>query len=179
MSISAVLREQVRQRAGCACEFCGVSEVDVGGLLTLDHFWPRSKGGPDTLENLLYACMGCNQFKQDYWPSTSESPRLWNPRVESSGRHWVELEDGLLAALTPQGEFTIRRLRLNRVQLVGARQRRRQQVDVMRLLQRYQEIVSLQAQVNQQLAVLSLEQQVLLREQREMLEVLLRQLGRE
>lgn len=115
MSISGELRERVRQRAGCACEFCGVSEVDVGGLLTLDHFQPQSKGGPDTLENLLYACASCNQFK----------------------------------------------------------------VDVIRLLERYQQIVSLQSQVNQQLATLSLEQQVLLREQRELLEILLGQAGRQ
>jgi hypothetical protein len=132
MSISAALREQVRQRAGCVCEFCGVSEVDVGGLLTLDHFQPQSKGGQDTFENLLYACAVCNQFKQDYWPSKSESPRLWNPREELSSQHWVELEDGYWAALSPQGEFTIQRLRLNRSQLVAARQRRRQQADVMR-----------------------------------------------
>jgi hypothetical protein len=47
MSLSAELREQLRERAGFACEFCGVSETDVGGLLTADHFRPRSKGGSD------------------------------------------------------------------------------------------------------------------------------------
>jgi 5-methylcytosine-specific restriction endonuclease McrA len=68
MSLTALIREQVRQRAQCACEFCGVTEIDVGGMLTIDHFRPRTKVGSDTLENLIYACIACNQYKQDYWP---------------------------------------------------------------------------------------------------------------
>jgi 5-methylcytosine-specific restriction endonuclease McrA len=50
MSLTASIREQVRQRAQCACEFCGVTEIDVGGMLTIDHFQPRTKAGSDTLE---------------------------------------------------------------------------------------------------------------------------------
>lgn len=53
MSLTASIREQVRQRAQCACEFCGVNEIDVGGMLTIDHFQPRTKAGSDTLENLV------------------------------------------------------------------------------------------------------------------------------
>ncbi len=112
MSLSADLCEQVRQRADCACEFCGVSEIDVGGLLTIDHFHPRSKGGAETLENLIYACIHCNQYKQDYWPRDDLAPRLWNPRESFGSRPFVESEDGRLIALTIVGEFTIRRLRL-------------------------------------------------------------------
>jgi outer membrane lipoprotein-sorting protein len=44
----------VRRRANFACEFCGVSETDAGGQLTVDHFQPRHKGGDDSLENLIY-----------------------------------------------------------------------------------------------------------------------------
>jgi 5-methylcytosine-specific restriction endonuclease McrA len=69
MSISSEIREQVRRRANFACEFCGASETDVGGQLTIDHFQPKSKGGNDSLENLLYSCIRCNQYKQDYWPT--------------------------------------------------------------------------------------------------------------
>jgi hypothetical protein len=46
----------------------------VGGLLTIDHFQPRSKGGTDALENLIYACINCNQHKQDYWPHDEVMP---------------------------------------------------------------------------------------------------------
>jgi len=38
MTITADIREQVRQRANFACEFCGVTETDTGGHLTVDHF---------------------------------------------------------------------------------------------------------------------------------------------
>jgi hypothetical protein len=42
MSLTASTREQVRQRAHCACEFCGVTEIDAGGMLTINtHFLIR------------------------------------------------------------------------------------------------------------------------------------------
>ncbi len=37
MSLPDAARQQVRRRAGFACEFCGVTEADAGGLLTIDH----------------------------------------------------------------------------------------------------------------------------------------------
>jgi 5-methylcytosine-specific restriction endonuclease McrA len=43
MSLVASIREQVRQRGQCACEFCGITEIDTGGMLTIDHFRPRVK----------------------------------------------------------------------------------------------------------------------------------------
>jgi hypothetical protein len=176
MSLTASTREQVRQRAQCACEFCGVTEIDVGGMLTIDHFQPRTKAGSDTLENLIYACIACNQYKQDYWPRTEIAPILWNPRQESAGLHFVEQEDGQLTALTPTGVFTIKRLRLNRSQLIAARQRRQQQLQVEKLLRRYQELTTLQSRINIQLTDLAIEQQVLLTEQREWLRILLSRL---
>ena len=56
MSLSHAARNRVRQRANYACEYCGVSEVDSGGMLTIDHFQPKSKGGTDALRNLVYCC---------------------------------------------------------------------------------------------------------------------------
>ncbi len=92
MSLSSQLREQVRQRAYCSCEFCGVLESDVGGLLTIDHFRPQSRGGADDLDNLVYACASCNQYKQGYWSDDSSASRLWNPRVDETTDHFIELE---------------------------------------------------------------------------------------
>ena len=176
MSLTASIREKVRQRAHCACEFCGITEIDTGGLLTIDHFRPRARAGSDELENLIYACITCNQYKQDYWPQTETAPTLWNPRQEIASQHFVEQEDGQLTALTPTGIFTIKRLRLNRSQLTAARQRRRQQLQVERLLRRYQELTTLQSQINNQLTDLAIEQQMLLKEQREWLRILLSRL---
>lgn len=173
MSLSPELREQVRQRAKCTCEFCSVSETDVGGLLTIDHFQPQSKGGSDDQDNLIYSCVCCNQYKQDYWPASESEPRLWNPRQESISAHFLELDDGQVVAISPSGEFTIRRLRLNRAPLVAYRRRRRQRAEEIRLLERYRDLVQLLSQVNGQLSELVLEQQQLLQEQRDLLRILL------
>jgi HNH endonuclease len=177
MSLSGAIREQVRQRAQCACEFCGVTEIDTGGMLTIDHFRPRAKAGSDELENLIYACITCNQYKQDYWPQTETAPILWNPRQESASQHFVEQEDGQLTALTPIGIFTIKRLRLNRSQLIAVRQRLQQHLQVERLLRHYQELMTLQTEINIQLTDLTMEQQVLLKEQRKWLRMLLSRLN--
>jgi hypothetical protein len=177
MSVPASIREQVRQRAQYACEFCGIAEINTGGMLTIDHFQPRATAGSNELENLIYACITCNQYKQDYWPRTETAPRLWNPRQESASEHFIEQEDGQLTALTPTGLFTIKRLRLNRSQLIVARQRRQQQLQVESLLRHYQELTTLQAQINIQLTDLAMEQQVLLKEQRKWLRTLLNRIN--
>jgi 5-methylcytosine-specific restriction endonuclease McrA len=80
MSLSGAIREQVRQRAQCACEFCGVTEIDTGGMLTIDHFRPRAKAGSDELENLIYACITCNQKQHNirkFLDITSNRDIIW------------------------------------------------------------------------------------------------------
>lgn len=44
------MKEILRVQAGYACEFCGVTEADTGGLLTINHYRPRKKGGTDDLD---------------------------------------------------------------------------------------------------------------------------------
>jgi hypothetical protein len=41
MSLAASIREQVRQRARCACEFCGITEIDTGGMMTTKAIKPH------------------------------------------------------------------------------------------------------------------------------------------
>lgn len=150
MSISREQRDQVCRRANFACEFCGVTETDAAGQLTIDHFRPQAKGGDDSLDNPLYSCVRCNLYKRDYWPDDDDAPTLWNPRHEPASRHFMELDEGQLLPLTAVGKFTIKRLRLNRAPLV-----------------------SLLAQLNTQLATLTSQQQQLLATQRELLRLLL------
>jgi hypothetical protein len=56
------LKEQVRQRAQCACEFCGITEIDAGGMLTIDRFQPRTEEGSDALTNLRLELLEGNGF---------------------------------------------------------------------------------------------------------------------
>jgi len=175
MSISADLRTQIRQRANFACEYCGVEEVDVGGELTIDHFQPRTHQGGDELENLIYCCVRCNQYKLDYWPISTTAPVLWNPRLEPRSTHLVELEEGLLHSLTPTGVFTLQRLRLNRPPLVAYRSRKRQRAEEHRLLAQYGELVAVLGKLHQQLSGVITEQQKLLKEHKALLKQLLGQ----
>lgn len=57
--------ERVRQRYDGRCGYCGLSEVDAGGELTVDHFRPVAAGGGDDDDNLVYACFRCNLYKGD------------------------------------------------------------------------------------------------------------------
>jgi len=173
MTISKEVREQVQQRANFRCKFCGVRETDVGGTLTIDHYQPRSRGGSDNLENLIYACTCCNQYKQDYWSTDESLQKLWNPRSENYNKHFIELEDGQFLALTTTGEFTCQRLRLNRPPLIAYRLQRRRQNGEIRLLAQYRDLVLLITQLNAQLTILVTEQQALLKEQQEILQALL------
>lgn len=63
MTVSREDAELVRVRAGQACEYCGVTETDCGGLLTIDHHRPQSHGGADGVDNLVYCCWRCNLYK--------------------------------------------------------------------------------------------------------------------
>jgi hypothetical protein len=172
MTIPLEIRRLVRERAVHCCEFCGVSEVDTGGTLTIDHFQPASKGGSDQLDNLLYSCMPCNLYKQNYWPRKQEDIPLWNPRLEPASNHFLLLDDGNLHPLTPVGTFTINRLRLNRSQLVQYRARKQKQAENLRLLHEYQSLTLLLQQVNQQYLTLIDEQANLLDLQRKLLTLL-------
>jgi 5-methylcytosine-specific restriction endonuclease McrA len=103
MMVSREDIELVRARAGLACEYCGVTETDCGGPLTIDHHCPQSHGGADHPNNLVYCCWLCNLYKSAYWPSGPKEPVLWNPRAEPRECHLLLLADGRLHARTPTG----------------------------------------------------------------------------
>lgn len=121
MSVSAEVRLQVRVCANFCCEYCGVSEINSGGELNIDHYHPPIRGGTDALENLVYSCQRCNLYKGDYWPSAPGQIPLWNPRKDLFDSQFLLLSNGRLSALTASAEFSIYILRLNRPQLIGYR----------------------------------------------------------
>ncbi len=62
IKMSDALREIKKQfkEAERKCEFCGGTKE-----LSFDHIIPHSRGGPDSAENLVLACRGCNSSKGD------------------------------------------------------------------------------------------------------------------
>lgn len=177
MRVGTTLREQVRRRADFACEYCGATETDTGGKLTIDHYRPQAQNGPDIPDNLLYSCHRCNQYKADYWPQSPDDPPLWNPRLELATTHFLELADGTLHPITATGAFTVSRLRLNRPPLVAHRLQKRIRTQEQRLIAQYRDILALLEQLSEQQAALLHENNTLLEEQRLLLRLLVEQRG--
>jgi ATP adenylyltransferase len=61
--VSGSVRYNVLKRAKHRCELCGGHEDQVA--LHVDHIVPRSKGGPDDINNFQALCMTCNTNKLD------------------------------------------------------------------------------------------------------------------
>ena len=56
-------RKNVLRRDRNTCQYCGAE-----ANLTIDHVVPKSRGGRDTWENLVAACVTCNNRKGDATP---------------------------------------------------------------------------------------------------------------
>ncbi len=56
-------RQAIFRRDNHICQYCGSKQS-----LTLDHVQPRARGGKDTWENLVAACVTCNNRKGDRRP---------------------------------------------------------------------------------------------------------------
>lgn len=171
MSVSKSLRQKIRKRAAFTCEYCGISETDTGGELTVDHFRPISENGNDDEENLNYCCFRCNLYKGDYW---ADDAKLFNPRTDNRDEHFWVSETGQVFGLTEIGELTIKLLRLNRQPLITKRQQDFQKLEERQVLEQSQKAVEALIRLTQQQREILKEQQNLLEEQRRLLEFLFR-----
>lgn len=59
--VSQKLRFDVFKRDSFTCQYCGRKSPEV--ILEADHITPKSKGGLDTLDNLITSCRECNRGK--------------------------------------------------------------------------------------------------------------------
>lgn len=58
---SAKIRFEIFKRDAFTCQYCGAKAPDV--ILHVDHIEPMSRGGNDSLLNLLTSCAACNGGK--------------------------------------------------------------------------------------------------------------------
>jgi HNH endonuclease len=123
-------REALRRRFDFRCGYCGVSEMDAGAELTVDHFQPRSHGGSDGASNWVYSCFSCNNHKSDIWAPDSPQ-RILHPLDDHLAEHLTLQLDGTLIGHTETGQFHIQQLQLNRPPLIAHR-RERQRRAVLR-----------------------------------------------
>lgn len=119
----------VRRRYGGRCGYCGISEIDSGGELTVDHYCPVSAGGDDSEDNLVYCCPRCNQYKAAFVPTPDEAAQglhILHPLQDDLDAHLaLNHQTGILEARTEVGRLHIRVLRLNRPALIDSRIRQR------------------------------------------------------
>lgn len=68
-------RKNILRRDGHRCQYCG--RTDVG--LTVDHVVPKARGGEESWENLVCACVRCNNKKGDRTPAEAQLTLLRKP----------------------------------------------------------------------------------------------------
>jgi 5-methylcytosine-specific restriction endonuclease McrA len=76
----ALTRKNLLHRDGHSCQYCGFD----GDALTLDHVMPRSRGGQDSWENIVVACMRCNVNKGNRTPKEAGMPLRKTPHKPHS-----------------------------------------------------------------------------------------------
>ncbi len=118
------------------CAYCISHEEVMGGYdaMEVDHFRPCSRPEFGHLKkewtNLYYACRICNREKSNHWPTEEEESRglrFIDPCGEDPDDHLRitrHPENGSLCwlfAVTPAGQYTIVKIRLNRKQLLDIR----------------------------------------------------------
>ena len=68
------LRQETFDQHGMICYACGIILTPRGqerNQATIEHLWPKSLGGDTNFDNLLPACKGCNDHRNDHpvWSS--------------------------------------------------------------------------------------------------------------
>ncbi|MFM7470241.1 MAG: HNH endonuclease [Nodosilinea sp. LVE1205-7] len=77
-------RRNLLQRDNHTCQYCGYD----GEGLTLDHVIPRSRGGGDSWENMVTACVHCNVRKGNRTPKEAGMPLTSQPRKPHSSLYF-------------------------------------------------------------------------------------------
>jgi len=69
-------RANILKRDNYQCQYCGTTKPPF----TIDHVIPRDRGGEDSWENLVCACVECNTRKRNRTPQEAGMKLLRVPR---------------------------------------------------------------------------------------------------
>lgn len=72
-------RKNIIKRDGHQCQYCG----ETHGPMTVDHVVPKIFGGRDSWENLVCACIRCNNLKGNRTPEQAGLELLRIPKKPS------------------------------------------------------------------------------------------------
>lgn len=119
------LAEEVRRRAGRACEYCRMPQVFYPTVpFPIDHIIARQHLGPTTPGNLALSYLHCNSHKgpniAGMDPRTKKLTKLFHPRRHKWDRHfrWV---GPVLVGRTAVGRVTVVVLAMNDPDLLEVR----------------------------------------------------------
>ena len=97
---TAAQRRAVEARASGVCEYCRCLRRYVPQPFNVEHIIPIAQGGKTEVENLAWACAGCNYYKHDkvevLYPLTGKYAHLFNPRRQRWADHFAWNEDATL-----------------------------------------------------------------------------------
>ena len=80
--------KRIKHRDNFMCQYCGTSGGSKN-VLTIDHIIPKSRGGKDEWQNLVCACVDCNNTKDNRTPEEWGVPlmkRPTSPNIRFSSR---------------------------------------------------------------------------------------------
>ncbi|MBU0985044.1 MAG: HNH endonuclease [candidate division Zixibacteria bacterium] len=72
-------RKNIIVRDNHQCQYCGITK----GEMTIDHVIPKRLNGADTWENMVCACVRCNNRKSDHTPEQAGMKLLKKPKRPS------------------------------------------------------------------------------------------------
>ncbi len=124
--ISDALRQIILARAQNRCEYCKSSADITTETFSVEHTYPRSLGGGNTLDNLAWSCLGCNSFKgariNAIDPLTQQLASIFNPRQQIWEEHFSWSADYCeIIGKTPTGRASVQALKLNRKGVINLR----------------------------------------------------------
>ncbi|MAT40219.1 MAG: HNH endonuclease [Ectothiorhodospiraceae bacterium] len=90
-------RKNILRRDGHRCQYCSTTRAPI----TVDHVKPKCQGGPDTWENLVAACIRCNNRKGNRTPEQAGMKLLSIPRRPSHISFIVHAMNGVQSTWRP------------------------------------------------------------------------------
>ncbi len=88
----ALTKKNILIRDDHTCQYCG---AHGDRMMTVDHVVPRSKGGASDWENLVCACMRCNNRKNNRTPRDANMELRRKPR-QPKYIPWIQIKRNTL-----------------------------------------------------------------------------------
>ena len=125
MTSRSEISRTVERRAAGRCEYCRMHQSLQGATFHVEHIIPRSRSGKSEIENLAWACPGCNLHKSNRVevsaPEDQEPVPLFHPRRQAWDEHFC-WEGYQVIGITRIGRATVETLVLNHERRIKIRE---------------------------------------------------------